>query len=115
MCPCFILGRLTEIFGRRKVQLQHLPTDSSLSFGFLFRWYHGRISRDETEIILHSCEDGVFLVRDSIHFQGDCTLSVAINGRVDHYRILRRDGLLEVDGGDCSFHSLIDLVQVMET
>ena len=76
------------------------------------RWYHGRISREETEALLRYCEDGVFLVRDSIHFQGDCTLSVAIQGRIDHYRILRHDGLLEVDGGDCSFPSLIDLVQV---
>lgn len=55
----------------------------------------------------------MFLVRDSVHFQGDCTLSVAIEGRVDHYRILHRGGMQEVDGGDCSFHSLIDLVQVL--
>ena len=52
-------------------------------------------------------------MRDSIHFQGDYTLSVAIQGRIDHYRILRRDGQLEVDGGDCSFPTLIDLVQVV--
>ena len=63
--------------------------------------------------MLCGCEDGVFLVRDSIHFQGDCTLSVAVQGRIDHYRIMCRGGLLEVDGGDCSFPSLIDLVQVL--
>ena len=86
------------------------------SFGLILvqnSWYHGSISREETEYLLGNQEDGVFLIRDSIHFVGDHTLSVSCEGRIDHYRILTGpDGLLAVDGGDCSFPSLIELVEV---
>ena len=57
-------------------------------------------------------EDGVFLVRDSVHFQGDFTLSVSFEGKVDHYRILFLNNKLEVDGGDCQFDNLLELVEV---
>ena len=77
-------------------------------------WYHGSISREETEALLGGHEDGVFLIRDSIHFVGDRTLSVSCMGRIDHYRVLTGlDGLVSVDGGDCSFPSLVELVEVV--
>ena len=77
-------------------------------------WYHGGISREETEALLGGHEDGVFLVRDSIHFVGDRTLSVSFEGHIDHYRILTGpEGLVSVDGGDCAFPCLAQLVEVL--
>lgn len=75
-------------------------------------WHHGTITRQEAEELLSNKDDGVFLIRDSVHFQGDYTLSVACDGRVDHYRILTRNNQLEVDGGECTFDSLMSLVEV---
>lgn len=77
-----------------------------------FSWHHGAISRQEAEDLLQGGEDGVFLIRDSVHFLGDYTLSVCCDKRVDHYRILTRNNLLEVDGGECTFDSLMSLVEV---
>ncbi|XP_071118990.1 tyrosine-protein kinase CSK-like isoform X1 [Haliotis cracherodii] len=78
-------------------------------------WYHGRMTREEAERLLKFQEDGVFLIRDSVHYHGDYTLSVVYEGRVDHYRVLARNRELEVDGGDCTFHNLIELVQHYKT
>lgn len=76
-------------------------------------WYHGGITREETETLLGGQEDGVFLIRDSIHYVGDRTLSVSCDSRIDHYRILTgADGHVAVDGGDLSFPSLVELVEV---
>ncbi|KAH9498424.1 hypothetical protein Btru_008230 [Bulinus truncatus] len=75
-------------------------------------WFHGHITREETEALLANREDGVFLIRDSIHYVGDRTLSVSCDNRIDHYRILTGpDGLVFVDGGDCAFSSLVELVE----
>ena len=79
-------------------------------------WYHGNISREETESLLGQQEDGVFLIRDSIHFVGDRTLSLCCDGQIDHYRILTEPGgLVSVDGGDVSFPTLVELVEVAMT
>uniref|UniRef100_A0A2C9JDV9 Tyrosine-protein kinase n=1 Tax=Biomphalaria glabrata TaxID=6526 RepID=A0A2C9JDV9_BIOGL len=75
-------------------------------------WFHGHITREETEALLANQEDGVFLIRDSIHYVGDRTLSVSCDSRIDHYRILTGpDGMVFVDGGDCAFDSLLELVE----
>lgn len=79
----------------------------------VFSWYHGKISREEAEALLNDFrEEGDFLVRDSVHFQGDYTLSIYFEGMVDHYRIIAKHNKLEVDGGDCLFDNLIQLVEV---
>lgn len=79
----------------------------------VFSWYHGKISREEAEALLNDFrEEGDFLVRDSVHFQGDFTLSIYFEGMVDHYRIIAKHNKLEVDGGDCLFDNLIQLVEV---
>jgi len=54
----------------------------------------------------------VFLVRDSVHFRGDYTLSVVYFNKVEHYRVILRHNKLEIDGGDCRFDTLFDLVEV---
>ena len=79
---------------------------------FRCRWYHGRISREQAEALLQHKEDGMFLVRDSVHFAGDYTLSVCFDDHIDHYRIIITNNQLEVDGGDCSFNNLFELVEV---
>lgn len=79
---------------------------------FYFRWYHGKISREQAEALLQYRQDGMFLIRDSVHFQGDFTLSVVFEGSIDHYRILNKHNKLEVDGGECFFDNLIELVEV---
>lgn len=53
----------------------------------LFRWHHGKISRDRAEQLLHPRTDGLFLVRESTNFPGDQTLCVCFQNRVEHYRI----------------------------
>ncbi|WAR00882.1 CSK-like protein, partial [Mya arenaria] len=90
----------TYVQKRKEVSLHAMP------------WHHGTISRQEAEELLEGKPDGMFLIRDSVHFQGDFTLSVCCDSRVDHYRILTRNNLLEVDGGECTFDSLMSLVEV---
>ncbi|XP_045156725.1 tyrosine-protein kinase CSK-like isoform X1 [Mercenaria mercenaria] len=89
----------TYVQKRKEVSLHAMP------------WHHGPISRQEAEDLLQGGEDGVFLIRDSVHFHGDFTLSVCCDSRVDHYRILTRGNQLEVDGGECTFDSLMSLVE----
>jgi tyrosine-protein kinase shark len=77
-------------------------------------WYHGRLSRDDAEILLKSRKfktnhfhfyyrervdfivvssddggDGYFIVRDSSSAQGDFVLSLLSNNEVIHYQIFR--------------------------
>lgn len=43
---------------------------------YAFRWLHGPISREETELLLQGRPLGSFLVRESGRFPGDYTLSI---------------------------------------
>lgn len=52
-----------------------------------FRYNHGKITRDEAERLLTPRTDGLFLVRESTNFPGDCTLCVCFQNKVEHYRI----------------------------
>lgn len=77
-------------------------------------WFHGKISRDETEkLLLQKEEDGWFLVRESAHYVGDYTLSVSCDKKVDHYRILRVKGKLTIDE-ESMFDDMIKLVKHYE-
>ncbi|XP_071171781.1 tyrosine-protein kinase CSK-like isoform X1 [Mytilus galloprovincialis] len=89
----------TYLQKRKEVQLHAMP------------WYHGSITREQAEDLLQFKEDGVFLLRDSVHFRGDFTLSVVYYNKVEHYRVILRQNKLEIDGGDCQFQTLIDLVE----
>lgn len=75
--------------------LSIVSMESGLSFGFDVDkdfnpslplesqpWYHGRITRSETESLLH--EDGDFLVRENVTMPNTFTLSVYWRGRCDH-------------------------------
>ncbi|KJH44171.1 SH2 domain protein [Dictyocaulus viviparus] len=50
-------------------------------------WYHGKISRSESEYILGCGINGSFLVRESETSIGQYSISVRNDGRVYHYRI----------------------------
>ncbi|VDO60126.1 unnamed protein product [Heligmosomoides polygyrus] len=50
-------------------------------------WYHGKVSRSESEYILGSGINGSFLVRESETSVGQFSISVRHDGRVYHYRI----------------------------
>ena len=48
-------------------------------------WFHGRISRNAAEYLLHNGIDGSFLVRESESTLGDHSISVRFEGRVGLY------------------------------
>ena len=41
-----------------------------------YRWFHGKISREEAERRLNSKQNGLYLVRESARYPGDYCLSV---------------------------------------
>ncbi|KAL3998627.1 Protein tyrosine kinase family protein [Acanthocheilonema viteae] len=72
-------------------------------------WYHGNITREQTEKILSGQADGTFLVRDSTNFPGDYTLCMAFSGKVEHYRIYQLNGILTCDHEE-TFDNLTQLI-----
>ncbi|KXJ27222.1 Tyrosine-protein kinase CSK [Exaiptasia diaphana] len=87
-----------QVAEKGAVKLQSMP------------WFHGRIDREKAEELLHPRKDGLFLVRESRNFQGDYTLSVCFEGRVDHYRVLFSNNKLTVDEEEY-FENLTKLVE----
>lgn len=78
-----------------------------------FRWFHGKITRDRAEQLLNPPETGLFLVRESTNFPGDYTLCVSCDGKVEHYRIIYKNGKLTIDE-DGYFENLMQLVEVRQ-
>ncbi|KAF2356678.1 SH2 domain [Trinorchestia longiramus] len=72
-------------------------------------WFHRSISRDEAEKLLQPREDGLFLVRESTNFPGDYTLCVCYQNKVEHYRVIYKNGQLTIDEEEF-FLQLTDLV-----
>lgn len=62
-----------------------------------FRWFHGKISREEAENLLQPRSDGLFLVRESTNFPGDYTLCVCYQNKVEHYRVKYHEKNLTID------------------
>ncbi|XP_068688092.1 tyrosine-protein kinase CSK-like [Montipora capricornis] len=77
-------------------------------------WFHGKITREKAEELLNPYEEGLFLVRESHNYQGDYTLSVCFDSKVDHYRVrYTPDNKLTVDD-EVFFENLTKLVQYYE-
>lgn len=94
------------------VLIEHSQRHSfSIDYFFLFRWFHGSITRDEAENLLQPREDGLFLVRESTNFPGDYTLCVCFQGKVEHYRVKYLDNKLTIDDEEY-FENLGQLVDV---
>lgn len=72
-------------------------------------WYHGRITREKAENLLHLMSDGLFLVRESTNYPGDYTLCVCFESKVEHYRILTSNFQVTIDEEEY-FDSLQELV-----
>ncbi|XP_067090146.1 tyrosine-protein kinase CSK-like [Osmerus mordax] len=76
----------------------------------LMPWFHGKITRDQAELLLHPPETGLYLVRESTNYPGDYTLCVSCEGKVEHYRIIYLDGKLSIDE-EAYFENLMQLVE----
>ncbi|XP_041432070.1 growth factor receptor-bound protein 7 isoform X1 [Xenopus laevis] len=80
-------------------------------------WYHGRLSRDETQrlIMQQGMVDGVFLVRESTRNAKGFVLSLCHLQKIKHYLILpcEEEGrpYYSMDDGETKF---IDLIQLVE-
>lgn len=80
-------------------------------------WYHGRLSRDETQrlIMQQGLVDGVFLVRESTRNPKGFVLSLCHLQKIKHYLILpcEEDGkpFYSMDDGQTKFVDLIQLVE----
>ena len=80
----FVVKRDHVPLGPKKaVKLQEMPSVLLLHIvcnHFIrdnpYRWFHGKMSRDEAEKKLDISKDGLFLVRESNNFPGDYTLCV---------------------------------------
>ncbi|VDK43743.1 unnamed protein product [Anisakis simplex] len=72
-------------------------------------WFHGNITREQTERLLADKADGTFLVRESTNFPGDFTLCMTYRGKVEHYRIYQTNGLLTCDHEE-NFENLTQLI-----
>ena len=67
--------------------------------------------REDAEKMLSPPEDGLFLVRESVHYPGDYTLCICMNNVVEHYRIISKQQKLTIDE-ETDFDNLFQLVEV---
>ncbi|CAI5456350.1 unnamed protein product [Caenorhabditis angaria] len=83
-------SRRSDASSQRRVgQIGWVPSNFIAPFNSLdkYTWYHGKISRSDSEYILESGITGSFLVRESETSIGQYSISVRHDGRVYHYRI----------------------------
>ncbi|XP_017767819.1 PREDICTED: tyrosine-protein kinase CSK isoform X2 [Nicrophorus vespilloides] len=73
-------------------------------------WFHGKISRDQAELLLQPRVDGLFLVRESTNFPGDYTLCVCFQNKVEHYRVKYHERNLTIDDEEF-FENLEKLIE----
>ena len=78
---------------------------------FEYPWYHGRVSREESERILKGRTDGSYLVRDGQNDNYPHTLTVCCDDKVEHYRIHRSvaTGMIFI-ADDERFYTLPELI-----
>ncbi|KJE88526.1 crk-like protein [Capsaspora owczarzaki ATCC 30864] len=72
-------------------------------------WYHGRLSRGQTESLLQGKPNGCFLIRDSTSSLGDYVLSVSESGRASHYIVAARGNSYII--GDQQFRDLPHVIE----
>lgn len=79
-------------------------------------WFHGKITREESEQMLTPMQNGLFLVRESTHYPGDYTLSICSNVAIEHYRIqkcaIRKQVTIDEES---YFDNLAELIAVGKT
>lgn len=81
-------------------------------------WYHGKLSRTQTEKLLLGRPSGSFLVRDSTSSAGDYVLSVCEHGRISHYIVANKGNGYKI--GEKQFSDLPSVIdfykkQILDT
>jgi c-src tyrosine kinase len=74
-------------------------------------WFHGNITRSDSEKLLSPLKDGLFLVRESQAFKGNYTLCVCFKGKVEHYQIMKDSKEWVSADGEEYFENLVKLVE----
>ncbi|VDK73288.1 unnamed protein product [Litomosoides sigmodontis] len=90
-----------------------IPRPSREAVLELESWYHGMLTRLQSECLVRS--EGDFLVRDSISFKGDFVLTVFWNGRAVHFQINKHSSSFSSSGfffqfEEEQFENVLDLV-----
>ena len=83
----------------------------NLTLMVIFRWFHGKITRQQAEELLKPRKDGLFLLRESRNYPGDCTMCVCFDNHVEHYRIIFKENKVTIDEEEY-FENLTKLVEV---
>ena len=88
-CEAQLIATKRGHFPQRNVQIGWVPSLYIAPLHSLDKhsWYHGKVSRNESEVLLSSGINGSFLVRESETSIGQFSISVRHDGRVYHYRI----------------------------
>lgn len=73
--------------------------------------FYGKMTREQAESLLLGQPDGIFLLRESHNYPGNYTLSVAYQGKVEHYLIHNKNGCFELEDGT-SYPTITELLQV---
>ena len=79
-------------------------------------WYHGKMSREDTEYKMENTPEGCFLVRESTTVPGSLVLSLKHRGKVNHrlvhsFRDSTGSWCYELKGSGKSFKRIISLVK----
>ncbi len=78
----------------------------------LLRFFFTNIDRQIAEFLLRAQDNGVFLLRNSIHFPEKLTLSLVFETRFEHYLIEENDDLKFSINKIKWFNTLEDLIIV---
>ncbi|XP_071838131.1 cytoplasmic protein NCK2-like isoform X2 [Apostichopus japonicus] len=82
-----VYSRLPYSNGDNGVEDGDNQTDSSREDLSGKEWFHGKLSRAQSESVLQSAVEGNFLVRESEAFRGDFSISVKGADRVKHFKV----------------------------
>lgn len=74
-------------------------------------WFHGDITRADSEALLTPPKDGLFLVRESQAHKGNYTLCVSYKGKVEFYQIEKDAKQWVSADGEEYFENLVKLVE----
>ncbi|MEE6519023.1 hypothetical protein FKM82_030433 [Ascaphus truei] len=119
---CRLMSSCVVFLQKKTSHRYSLPTPchTTLSSAGIHRtqaWYHGRLSRDETQrlIVQQGMVDGVFLLRESTRNPKGFVLSLCHLQKIKHYLILpcEEEGrpYFSMDDGQTKFMDLIQLVE----
>lgn len=73
-------------------------------------WFHGKITRDQAELVMSCASDGQFLVKESVNYPGDYVLFVCIDGKIRHFRVVCKRNMMFTINEQEFFHSMAEMV-----